>query len=167
MAKLVECKSCGKPVGYGALTCPNCGELHPSIRLGRAFAWLIGVCAAVAVAVVFLVAIAGREGADDGSTPAAATFSDSQLRSARDIFCDAQAHFDAETAKLTPCRLDQNSGDAIGDCKQRVALTGKYFGPLPDRIAVTLGVSREQAQQAMGWVQAKMGEGKLPHCAGK
>ncbi|MGB8411525.1 MAG: hypothetical protein WCE23_01740 [Candidatus Binatus sp.] len=97
----------------------------------------------------------------------AATFTDAQLRTARDIFCAAHAGFDVESAKLAPCTFDQDSGDAVGDCKQRIALTGKYFGPLPDRIAAALGGSREQAQQAMGWVQAKMGEGKLPHCAGK
>ncbi len=54
MKKLVNCKSCAKPVGLGALTCPNCGELHPSIRLGRAFAWLFGVLVMFGIAVAIL-----------------------------------------------------------------------------------------------------------------
>jgi hypothetical protein len=53
MSKMVKCKSCGHTVAYTAFTCPNCGELHPSIRLGRAFAWLFG--AIVVLAILFAV----------------------------------------------------------------------------------------------------------------
>jgi hypothetical protein len=68
MAKMVNCKSCGKPVGYGALTCPNCGELHPSIRLGRAFAWLFGFCVVVAIALILL----GRPSNEIAASPKSA-----------------------------------------------------------------------------------------------
>lgn len=110
----------------------------------------------------------GPESAAVSEPPQAVSFTGAQLVSAREIFCAAHERFDAERASLNPglnpC-FDRGGSDQAGDCTREIELTGKYFGPLPDQIAARLKIPRAQAQQAIGWIQARIEAGKLADCA--